>query len=72
MNKAPTINVNGMEIKIRALRYMKRLGAIRSDGMYYYPEDEEYAVLYRIGQINNKIPENAKKPLKKTVLNEVE
>ena len=38
---------NGTEIKIRAIRYMKKLGAIRTDGMYYYPEDYGWERLFR-------------------------
>ena len=33
------------KLKFKGVRFMKKLGAIRSDGQYYYPEQYEYRYL---------------------------
>ncbi len=36
------------EVTLKAMRYMKSLGAIRTNGMYYYPDMAEYPKLKEI------------------------
>lgn len=42
-------------IKIKGLRFMKSLNAIRTDGQYYYPYDIDYQMLERLAKMLGKM-----------------